>query len=99
MGKKTDYINTENSDVGGKKLWCSSCGSVAWWGSKCCTAQSGGVHGQELALASTCTKDTNTHVGCFYKECFFHLFLLCLVFVVFKLVVLLGKKRNYLFNV
>lgn len=55
----------------------------------------GSVHGEQLALVSTCTKHTNTHIGCFYKKCFFHLFLLCLVFIVFKLVILLKKKIIY----
>lgn len=43
-GKKTDYINTERSDVG-KKLWCSSCGKVL-----CGGAQSASLLSPELYM-------------------------------------------------
>lgn len=80
-------------------MWGKNCGVQAVV--KCCVVGLDVLHcsvGRRTGTgACTCTKDTNTHLGCFYKECFFHLFLLCLVFIVFKLVVLLKKK--YLFNV
>lgn len=41
-------------------------------------------------------KDQHTHNDVFTKNAFFHLFLLCLVFIVFKFVILL---KSYLFSV
>lgn len=41
--KKTDYINTEKSDVG-KKLWCSSCGKVLCGGARSASLLSAEMH-------------------------------------------------------
>lgn len=88
--RKEDWLYKTQKTV----MWGKNCGIQTVV--KCCEAWSASLLGRAVStdrnLYVICTKDTNTHIGCFYKECFFHLFLLCLVFIVFKLVILLKKK-------
>lgn len=58
--KKTDYINTEKSDVG-KKLWCSRCGKVLCGGAQSASLLNADMHmGRSLHLQVNVQK-TPTH--------------------------------------
>lgn len=60
-GKKTDYLKTEKSDVGKKKLWYSSCGKVLCGGAQRASLLSPEMHMDRSLHLQVNVQRTPTH--------------------------------------